>query len=126
MKKTGMVLLPVVTVILELLPYGAVLIFADSPTERIRKTFSYFSLAPVGYANFAPFITGILTCVLLVLTVISLKKANVTQAVFVVSLIAAIFSFIPLLYGLSHYSVLGGIISALLVMECFLSKLTRT
>ena len=27
--------------------------FATSPTERVKETFSYFSLTPFGYANFA-------------------------------------------------------------------------
>ena len=46
---------------LEIFGKGAVLIFADGPESRIVKNFSYFSLAPFGYANFWPFLTGRLT-----------------------------------------------------------------
>lgn len=46
MKKLGKVLtvlLPVVALFLESLPYGAVLIFKDFPDRTIRTTYSYFS-----------------------------------------------------------------------------------
>jgi len=54
MKKVCLAVLPALTIVLELLPFGAVCIFATSPTERVKETFSYFSLTPFGYANFAP------------------------------------------------------------------------
>ena len=63
MKKVCLAVLPALTIVLELLPLGAVCIFATSPTERVKETFSYFSLTPFGYANFAPLITAILTVV---------------------------------------------------------------
>ena len=69
------------------LPMGAVCTFAISPTERVRETFSYFSLIPFGYANFAPLITAILTVVVLLLSLISLKKDSVFNALFVLSII---------------------------------------
>lgn len=37
-------LLPIITLILEILPYGAVCVFAPSPTEQVKKTFSYFDI----------------------------------------------------------------------------------
>jgi len=52
-------------VILELLPYGAVLNFGNPDGEPFRKTFSYFSLTPFGYANLAPFMTAVLSVVIL-------------------------------------------------------------
>ena len=39
------------TIVLEALPLGAVCTFAPSPTERVRETFSYFSLIPVSYTH---------------------------------------------------------------------------
>ena len=65
MKKAGIILLTVIAIILEALPYGAVMIFAPSPTDRLKDTYSYFSLTPVGYAHVAPFVTAMLTCILL-------------------------------------------------------------
>ena len=58
MKKISLVVLPAITIALEILPLGAVCIFAPSPTERVKETFSYFSPIPFGYANFAPLITA--------------------------------------------------------------------
>ena len=51
--------LPIVTLILEILPYGAVCNFANPEGKPWRMTFSYFDLTPFGYANFAPFLTAI-------------------------------------------------------------------
>ena len=92
MKKISLVVFPALTIVLEALPLGAVCTFAPSPTERVRETFSYFSLIPFGYANFAPLITAILTVVILLLSLISLKKDSVFNALFVLSIITAVFS----------------------------------
>mgnify|MGYP001527046923 CR=1 FL=1 len=101
MKKISLVVFPALTIVLEALPMGAVCTFAISPTERVRETFSYFSLIPFGYANFAPLITAILTVVVLLLSLISLKKDSVFNALFVLSIITAIISLMPLMYILS-------------------------
>lgn len=77
MKKLGKVLtmlLPVVALFLESLPYGAVLIFKDFPDRTIRTTYSYFSPTPWGYANFPPGITALLTCVLLMAAILAAAK----------------------------------------------------
>lgn len=121
MKKIGLVLLPIITIVLEALPLGAVLIFA-SPADTVRVTYSYFSLIPFGYANFAPFITALLTCFIVLSAMISIKRSSFIKAVFIVSLAATIVSLLPLVYGLAHYSVIGGIITATLAVECVLAK----
>ena len=82
MKKVCLAVLPALTIVLELLPLGAVCIFATSPTERVKETFSYFSLTPFGYANFAPLITATLTVAIFLLSLFSLKK-GVLKALFV-------------------------------------------
>ena len=52
MKKRFLYLIiPIITLVLESLPYGAVCIFATSPTERVTETFSYFDLTPFGYST---------------------------------------------------------------------------
>ena len=80
MKKVCLAVLPALTIVLELLPFGAVCIFATSPTERVKETFSYFSLTPFGYANFAPLITATLTVAIFLLSLFSLKKKGVLKA----------------------------------------------
>lgn len=125
MKKISLIVLPVLTILLEALPLGAVCIFASSPTERITETFSYFSLIPFGYANFAPLITAILTIIILLLSLISRKKNNVLNAVFVFSFIAAIVSLLPLMYGLNYYTPVGAFITIALAAECVLVKIQQ-
>lgn len=106
------------------MPCGAVLVFAPSPTERIRETFSYFNLTPFGYANFAPFITALLTCIILLLALISIKLEKMRKAVFWLSLAAAIISLLPLVFGIDYYSVVGGIITITLAIESVLAKIS--
>ena len=102
--------------ILELLPYGVVLNFANPDGEPWRRTYAYFSLTPFGYANFGPFITAILTCVLLVLVVIYLFKPRkeLNTAILNVSGFATAASLMPLMFGFDYITVIGIIITILL------------
>lgn len=124
MKKIRLLILPIITIILQILPCGAVLVFAPSPTERVRETFSYFNLTPFGYANFAPFITALLTCIILLLALISIKLEKMRKVVFWLSLAAAIISLLPLVFGIDYYSVVGGIITITLAIESVLAKIS--
>ncbi len=104
-----------IALILEILPYGAVLNFANPEGEPWRKTFSYFDPITFGYANFAPLLVAILTSVLFALTVVSLlTKRQLRIPIAVVSLLAAPLSFAPLLYGVSYFSPVGALISLFL------------
>jgi len=113
----------VCTLILEILPYGAVCVFLSDGGEKTRKLFSYFDLVPFGYANFAPFITALLTCALLVLGVIHLVKTSraLQRTICAVSGIAFLVSLAPMLYGISFFSVVAAIISLLLLIEFLVS-----
>lgn len=119
MKRIVLLLLPVLAAVLELLPSGAVLVFAVSPTERKIETCSYFSMLPFGYANFSPLITAALTCVVIVLAAVyaakSGKKTGRATALF--SLCAAVISVLPLLYGIEYMSLTGLAITLLLAAE---------
>lgn len=124
-KKFPMLILPLAALILEILPYGAVCVFAVDEGERIRQTFSYFDLTPFGYANFGPFIAAILTCVLLVLAVVyAVKKSKgLNTAIMNVSGIATAASLMPLLYGINFFSIIGAAISVFLAATfgvCFM------
>ncbi len=116
-KKAGLLLLSASAIILELLPYGAVLNFGNPEGEPWRRTFSYFSLTPFGYANFGPFITALLTCVLLVLSVIFIFKYSkgLNTAIMNISGIAALVSLSPVLFGISYISAVGVVITVVLL-----------
>lgn len=123
MKKRFLYLvLPIITLILEVLPYGAVCIFASSPTDRIRETFSYFDLTPFGYANFAPFLTALITCLIFILLLIYWLKGNAVFAIKAKNIlyVAAVMSLGPLVFGLSYFSVVGALITTCLIAELLL------
>ena len=132
-KRLLYLILPIVTLILEILPYGAVLNFMrppasgqdDAPIGHFRELYSYFDLTPFGYANFAPLITGIITCIILLLVAVycltgNLKWAqNAKNVLYVCSAV----SLCPLLYGIRFFSLVGGLITATLIAELILLRI---
>ena len=124
-KRVLYLVLPIITLILEVLPYGAVCIFASSPTDRIRETFSYFDLTPFGYANFAPFLTALITCLIFILLLIYWLKGNVVFAIKAKNIlyVATVMSLGPLVFGLSYFSVVGALITTCLIAELLLLQL---
>ena len=122
MKKISLVVLPALAIVLETLPLGAVCMFALSPTERVKETFSYFSPIPFGYANFPPLITAICTVVILLLSLVSLKNSSVLKALLVLSIVTAVVSLLPLMYGLNYYTLVGAFITTALTAECILIR----
>ncbi len=109
--------------ILEVLPFGAVLIFASPDGENVRRTFSYFDLTPYGYANAGPFITAVLTCVLFILSAVCLitgKKAPL-KAVSILSLISLTASLAPLFFGIRYFTLTALFISLILIIVFILS-----
>ena len=116
-KKLIMLCTTLIALVLEILPYGAVCNFANPEGEPWRRTYSYFDLTPFGYANFAPFIVALLTCVLIILIVVSLvSKKKMKTPILAVSAIATVLSLAPLLYGIRFFSVVGALISVTLAI----------
>ncbi|MBQ1233932.1 MAG: hypothetical protein IIX86_10420 [Clostridia bacterium] len=117
MKKIFALIASLTALILEILPYGAVCNFATPPGEPpLRLTYSYFSLVPFGYANFAPFTVAILTCALLVLMIVYVFiSQRLHMPVLCVSAAAALLSLAPLLLGISYYSPVALCISLCLI-----------
>lgn len=115
----------ILTLILELLPCGAVLEFAHMSPELTlgyyEEHFSYFDPIVYGYGVFGPLLTAVLTCLLAVVTVISvfLENRAVRIALRVVSVLTLLCSLTPMLTGC--YSPVGMAISALLLVTCIIS-----
>ena len=118
-KRFWLLLLPIVTLILEILPFGAVCNFANPDGAPYRYTYSYFSLTPFGYANFAPFLTAILTCVMLLLLLgyVTFDRGGLRQKAKTVSTVATVLSLCPLLLGAVYYSLLGAVITLCLLAQ---------
>lgn len=125
-KRVLCLVLPILTLILEIVPYGAVCIFArpanDDTTACFRKLYSYFDLLPFGYANFAPFITAILTCIIILIIIlycVTGKKKIAVVARNILSATSAI-SLGPLVFGISYFSFVGTLITVSLIAELLL------
>jgi len=122
-KRAIFLILPIVTLILELLPYGAVLNFADQLDDgtisTVRQTYSYFDPITFGYANFGPLITAVLTCVIAILAVVYLFSGlKIIRTVMRISCIAALVtSIMPMMYGTIYLSPVGLLITAALLCE---------
>ena len=121
-------ILSAVALFLEVLPYGAVLVFAEPTGEGSRHLYSYFDLVPFGYANFAPLICAILTVIIFILSAICLffGAKNLLGTIFGLSLAATLISVAPLiLFGARFFSIVGGAISVLLAAVCLISFAER-
>ncbi len=118
-KRFFLLIIPVITLILEALPYGAVLTFANPDGEPTRKTFSCFSLIPFGYANFAPFITAIITVLIFAFIVAYLiaKKEFICKELKGLLAVAVALSLCPLGFGLERFSFVAALISVSLAAE---------
>jgi len=110
----------IVILVLELLPYGIILEFAhmspDFTVSYYEQHFSYFDLIVYGYGNVGALFTAIQTCVLLVISAIYcfVKNSKMKMAINILSLVAFLTSLSPLL--VDCYTILGGIISLLLLL----------
>lgn len=115
-KKALLIFLTLGAFVLELLPYGAVLNFANPEGEPWRHTYSYFDLTPFGNANFGPFITAILTCVLIILVAVYCikPKQGLRTAMLNVSGFATAASLMPLMFGIDYFNGIGIAVSVLL------------
>ena len=121
------VLLLILALILEAMPLGAVLVFANGPeiNDQTLKTFSYFSPMLIGYANVTPMLAGLLTIVSLCVSVVRLLKPSKAMKskhiTFYWMLFAATFSVLPgFLFGMSYINEISCGITALLCCCLFL------
>ena len=125
-KRLLLIVLPVAALILELLPYGAVLNFAnpseDGTIGHIRETFSYFDPVVFGNANFGPMLTAIITCVILLLAVVYvLTKVRLIHTILrILSVASLVTSIMPMMFGTIYLSPVGLAITAALLGEAIL------
>lgn len=125
-KKIFAAVLPLVMLILEAVPSGAVLVFTV-PTESgvfesVKMTYSYFDPTPFGYANFGPLFCAATTVCLAIFALLGLfvrsEKANRAAKIF--SVLTLAFSLLPIAFGADYMSVVGVVVSVLSVAEIFL------
>lgn len=126
-KKYMLAHLPLIAIILEILPYGAVMNFAlpatDGTIGHFRETHSYFSLLPFGYANFGPFLTAIVSCILLIFGILQYINdcERFIGVIKVLSVIGIITSIMPLMFGINYFSIVGALITVSLCFTAYYS-----
>ena len=119
-----------VALVLEILPYGAVLNFGNPDGSVSRYTCSYFSMTPFGYANFGPLPAALLTVVILIGTAVLFAdralQPKLNTAMLTCAIIAFLLSVLPvIMFGWSFVSSIGIIISCLLLTGAVLLSLAR-
>ena len=104
MKKISMLMVSIITIVLEILPYGAVCMFMDDGGEKIKRTFSYFDLTPYGYANFAPLVTAVLSSIVCILCILHVWVYNriIKKSIAVMAVLSAITSILPFFLGFEY------------------------
>lgn len=115
-KKLLLSFLAMMALIFELLPNGVVLRFMNPEGEPWVRTYSYFSLAPYGYANFGPLIAAVLTCVLIILIAVGWFKYSrgLNMSIMCISGIATLSSLSPVLYGFEYVTAIAIVVTILL------------
>ena len=116
-KKIILLCILIAALVLEALPNGVVICFANPEGDPFRETYSYFSLTPYGYANIFPLITAVMTCVLLLLLIISIiLKKDLSKSLAIIAGTASALSLCPLLiFGSDEFTVIGAMISICLI-----------
>ncbi len=104
----------VLAIILEILPLGAPISFYTPSGGTNIEVYSYFSLMPYGYANFAPLIVGILSCIVLVLAVAGIFAKIPKKIIGAISVLAAVLSVFPAFIGC--YNLFSWLITMLLAV----------
>lgn len=114
--------LQLTALLLELLPCGVVMRFADGPEKVIQYTVSYFDPLPFEYGNFFPLITAILTAaglIGLLASVLWKGRIHLQNAVFLCCVITLACSLVPLL-PLFSSTFVGALISLCLLSSVVL------
>lgn len=81
-KKTLSICSMSVAIILMILPYGIKMTFSSGPSEDfVSHYYSYFSMMPIGYANWLPMITAFLSIIIFVLLVLENKNIKIKKMI---------------------------------------------
>lgn len=126
-KKIILLCILIAALVLEALPNGVVIYFANPEGDPYRATYSYFSLTPYGYANIFPLITAVMTCVLLLLLIISIiLKKDLSKSAAIIAGTASALSLCPLpLFGADEFTAIGAAISICLIAVTVVASFKR-
>ena len=116
MKKRLLLLItPIMTLILEALPYGVKMNFATADRTITRYT-SYFDTLPYFYATFSPLITAVLSCAIFIVLLIYCFWGNRVLLI-IVKVLLYIALILSVWHSLFYITVLSVLITLSMVIE---------
>jgi hypothetical protein len=109
--------------LLEVLPYGVCLNFANPEGDSFRRLFSFFSLTPYGYGQVFPFFCALLTVALLPLTTAYFlkPKRGLLLAVRILSFSVVLFLFLSYCFFGFLYITYVGIAVLMVMLACLVT-----
>ena len=121
MKKRVLLLItPIMTLILEALPYGVKMNFATADSTITRYT-SYFDTLPYFYAMFSPLITAVLSCAIFIVLLIYCFWENRVLLI-IVKVLLYIVLILSVWHSLFYITVLSVLITLSMVIELVVIK----
>ena len=113
----------IAVIVLESLPIGYVLAWANFEGAPYLDYVAYFSMVAFGTANFAPGLCAFFTCVTLVLSAVAVfvKSHKLDMTVIVFSAIALLFSIFTLIRNIDYITTVSIVITALLLVNAGLT-----
>lgn len=123
LKKALLVLLPLIALALEVLPNSIVMHFMADPAEggSYAHYCSYFDFLVVGYGNWGPMLTGVLTGVILLLGIVYLARSGGKLVKWIRNLAITAFAFSLTALFFREMTLYGYMISALLLAQAGLA-----
>ena len=117
MKKRVLILFaPIITLILEALPYGVKMSFGTADGGTITRYTSYFDTLPFYYAMFSPLITAVLSCAIFLALLIYCIWGNR-----ILMIIAKVLLYVAVILSIWHclffITVLGVLVTLSMVIE---------
>ncbi len=112
--------------LLEVLPYGVCLNFANPEGEPFRSLFSFFSLTPYGYGQVSPLFCALLTVALLPLTTAYFlkPKRGLLLAIRTLSSLAVLLLVLSYCFFGFSYITYVGIAVLLVLLACLVTTFT--
>jgi len=110
MRKILTICCMLISIILMATPYGIAMTFASGPNERITNYYSYFNMMPLGYGNWLPIITAVLSIVVLMILLINLRSGKWEKSALICSVICLIASILSWLI-FSSFTIIGAVIA---------------
>lgn len=99
-----------ISIILMATPFGIAMTFASGPHERVTSYYSYFNMLPLGYGNWLPIITAILSIIVLMLLLVSIKSGKGEKPAMACTIICVIASILSWLI-FNSFTIIGAAIA---------------